>query len=94
MVGLTPRIRLLETGRNVYLQLYLILDDEFPQTDAQGLDAIRDRVYQEIVRDSRDIGVDVIFSSDAQWIERSVKAECARNRARLRSAVLFRCGRR
>lgn len=70
--GVTPRVRMLETGRNIYLQLYLILDEEFSETNIRSLDRLRERIYKKIVEDSPDIGVDIIFTYEARWVRRTI----------------------
>ena len=70
--GVTPRVRMLETGRNIYLQLYLILDEEFSETSTRSLDRLRERIHEKIVEDSPDIGVDIIFTHETRWVRRTI----------------------
>ena len=63
---------MLETGRNIYLQLYLILDEGFSEISVCSLDRLRERIYRKIVEDSPDIGVDIIFTYEARWVRRTI----------------------
>ena len=70
--GFIPQIRVLETGRTYYVQIYLIEDTTAEPRTVEHLDQIREAMYQTITDGSPDIGVDIIFTSEERWVRRSV----------------------
>jgi cation diffusion facilitator family transporter len=70
--GITPRLRLLETGRMYYLQIYLVLDSVTDLPGLEDMDRIRKRVYDSVMRDEPEVGLDVIFTTDLQWFRRTM----------------------
>jgi len=70
--GLTPRLRLLETGRMVYLQIYLVLESDSGPLTVEEMDRIREKVYASVLRDAPEVGLDVIFTADLQWFRRTM----------------------
>jgi cation diffusion facilitator family transporter len=72
--GLTPHLRLLETGRSYYVQLYLVLDPEYETESVADLDRIRGRLHRALVKEGEEIGLDVIFTRDPRWTRYSIPA--------------------
>ena len=70
--GMTPHIRMLETGRAFYVQLYLILDRDAPDLGLADLDRLRERIHASVTEGPQDIGLDVIYTRDPIWIERTI----------------------
>jgi len=70
--GLTPHIRLLETGRHTYVQLYITVDDGAPFKTIEDFDRLRTEIHAAVTRDDAAIGLDVIFTRDPGWIKRTV----------------------
>ena len=76
--GITPQIRLLQTGRVYYVQLYLIVDQATGPSELGELDAIRERLWKSVVGDSREIGLDVIFTTEPEWVRRTTPSGTTR----------------
>jgi cation diffusion facilitator family transporter len=70
--GFTPRLRLLETGRMFYLQVYLILDSGSEPPPPAEMDRIREKIYASVMRDGPEVGLDVIFTADLRWFRRTM----------------------
>ncbi len=70
--GFTPTLRILETGRTFYLQLYLIENPGTEPRTVEQLDEIRAAMYSKLTEGSSDIGVDIIFTREDRWVRRSV----------------------
>jgi cation diffusion facilitator family transporter len=69
--GISFRLRLLETGRWLYLQVYVILEPGRGATSVAELDRLRHRILAA-VSDVSELGIDVIFTTDEVWFSRSV----------------------
>ena len=76
--GVTPHLRVLETGRTYYLQVYLLVSDEAGLGGVEGLDRIRERVHRSVLRDDAEVGLDVIFTRDPVWWQRTSPTGSAR----------------
>jgi cation diffusion facilitator family transporter len=70
--GITPRLRLLETGRMVYLQVYLLVEPEDGPSTLEEMDRIREKVYASVMSDEPEVGLDVIFTTDLLWFRRTM----------------------
>jgi cation diffusion facilitator family transporter len=70
--GISPRLRLLETGRMFYLQVYLVLEPEAGPSSLEEMDGIREEVYASVMRDEPEVGLDVIFTTDLRWFRRTM----------------------
>ena len=70
--GVTAKLRMLETGRSFYLQVYLVLDDDAEIGTIEELDALREEIFQAVWDGSPDVGVDIIFTRDPRWVRMSV----------------------
>jgi cation diffusion facilitator family transporter len=68
---IAPRLRILETGRTFYVQVYLVLEAAHATTSLDELDRIRERVWESVTEGQPDIGVDVVFTLDPRWVNRS-----------------------
>lgn len=69
--GVTAKLRMLETGRSFYLQVYLVLDDDAEIGTIEELDALREKILQAIWDESPDVGVDIVFTRDKRWARMS-----------------------
>jgi cation diffusion facilitator family transporter len=76
--GITPHLRLLETGRTFYLQVYLLVAEGADPDGLEGLDRIRERVHRSVRRDDAEVGLDVIFTRDPVWWRRTTPTGSAR----------------
>jgi len=77
------RLRLAQFGRLAYVQLYVI----FSSAEAKGIDAaeqdqFRQQLYDMLIKDYANLTLDVIFTQDATWAERSVNAGIDSSRKR------------
>ena len=74
--GLTEhRLRLGRLGRQTYVQLYVIFTPEEAQgIDASEMDEFRQQLYDILSKDYANLVIDVIFTQDAVWAERSVNS--------------------
>jgi len=70
--GMTPRLRALQMGRMVYLQVYVLVDPQLPDPALGEIDQIREKIFTEMVRGASDIGLDIIFTRQPRWVGRSV----------------------
>jgi predicted Co/Zn/Cd cation transporter (cation efflux family) len=76
----TPHLRLLQTGRTYYVQIYLQIGPRSGLDSLKDLDRLRDRVYRSVLKDAPEVGLDVIFTRDPKWIHRTTPAGSARIR--------------
>jgi len=67
-----PHIRLLETGRFLYVQVYLVVDPDPGPVTISDLDAVRTEVTDALMAVRDNLGVDVVFTADAAWVRRTV----------------------
>lgn len=70
--GIAPRLRLLETGRMFYLQVYLVLDPEAGPSSLEEMDGIREKIFASVMRDDPEVGLDVVFTADLRWFRRTM----------------------
>jgi cation diffusion facilitator family transporter len=69
------RLRLGQLGRQAYLQLYVIFTpDEARGIDSAEMDEFRQQLYDLLVIDYTNLVLDVIFTQDVIWAERSVNS--------------------
>ncbi len=73
--GLTPHIRLLETGRHAYVQLYITLGEEAKFETIDDLDRLRSEIHNTVAQGDSTISLDVIFTRDPRWTARSLRAD-------------------
>lgn len=71
MPGVKPRLRLLETGRVYYLQVYLVVAPESGLNSLEEMDRLRERIESSVRRDGAIVGLDVIFTRDEHWARQS-----------------------
>ena len=74
----TQHLRLLQTGRTYYLQVYLRVGPLAGLDSLEDLDRLRERVCRSVRKDAPDVGLDVIFTRDPKWIHRATPAGSAR----------------
>jgi cation diffusion facilitator family transporter len=74
--GLTEhRLRLGQLGRQAYVQLYVIFTPEEARgIDSSEMDEFRQQLYDILKKDYANLVIDVIFTQDAVWAERSVNS--------------------
>jgi cation diffusion facilitator family transporter len=70
-VGLEPRLRLLETGRWLYVQVYVVVGPERRDITIDDLDRVRERICRSLSEERADIGIDVVFTTDESWFQRA-----------------------
>lgn len=70
--GLTPHIRLLETGRHAYAQVYIVVSDDAPYKTIEDLDGLRAEIHSTVAGDDNAIGADIVFTRDPAWVTRSI----------------------
>lgn len=75
-----PHLRLLQTGRAYYVQIYLQIGPLSGLDSLEDLDRLREQVCRSVLQDSPDIGLDVIFTRDAKWIRRTTPSGSVRIR--------------
>jgi cation diffusion facilitator family transporter len=69
------RLRLGQLGRQAYVQLYVIFTpEEALGIDASEMDEFRQQLYDILKKDYANLVIDVIFTQDAVWAERSVNS--------------------
>ena len=69
------RLRLGQLGRQAYLQLYVIFTpDEARGVDSAEMDEFRQQLYELLIVDYANLVLDVIFTQDVIWAERSVNS--------------------
>jgi len=61
----TPDLRMLETGRVVYLQVTIVVGPDSGLDRLEDLDAVRDRIHRSVLEDTLGVEVDVIFTRGA-----------------------------
>ena len=69
--GLDPKIRLLEQGRFIYLQIYLILGPDREDMSVRQTDEIRDRIARAIDDVPQMIGYDIVFTRERRWLDQT-----------------------
>ena len=69
--GLTPHLRLLETGRVYYLQIYLVVAPDSEVTGLEEMDRLRDRIERSVRKENAIVGLDVIFTRDEHWVRQT-----------------------
>jgi len=69
--GVTPHLRILETGRSYYLQVYLLVEPDADLGGIEGMDRIRERLHRSVLREGAEVGLDVIFTRDPVWWQRT-----------------------
>jgi predicted Co/Zn/Cd cation transporter (cation efflux family) len=73
--GVTPHLRLLETGRTFYLQLYLVAGPDAPLSSIEEMDRLRQRVLRSVRREGESVGLDVIFTRDPRWLRETTPTQ-------------------
>jgi predicted Co/Zn/Cd cation transporter (cation efflux family) len=69
------RLRLGQLGRQAYVQLYVIFTPEEARgIDSSEMDEFRQQLYDILKKDYANLVIDVIFTQDALWAERSVNS--------------------
>ena len=68
----TPRVRMLQAGRLVYVQVYLIVPPDVEIGGIGLLDEVRDRIYEVLAADLPNLTLDVVFTADGTWLQRSI----------------------
>ena len=63
-------LRVVQYGRHVYVLLYIVTGDT---PSVEQLDVAREEVYGGLREELHYFSVDIAFTTDAIWIERSVK---------------------
>ena len=73
----TPRVRMLQAGRVVYVQVYLIVPAHVEIGDVTLLDAVREQIDRALSSRFPDLTLDVVFTGDGKWLQRSVGGSVA-----------------
>jgi predicted Co/Zn/Cd cation transporter (cation efflux family) len=84
--GVTPHLRMLETGRTFYLQLYLVIDPASGPQRLADLDELRARIHRTVTKDTPEVGLDVIFTRQPRWAGAANPTGSDRNAATDRGA--------
>ena len=66
--GLDPKIRLIEQGRFIYLQIYLILGPDREEMSVRQSDEIRGRIARAIADVPQTVGYDIVFTRERRWL--------------------------
>lgn len=74
--GLDFKLRLLEQGRFIYLQIYVIVQSQRKGMSVKEADGLRERIAAVICELPQMIGYDVIFTTDARWLDQTAGAKC------------------
>jgi predicted Co/Zn/Cd cation transporter (cation efflux family) len=61
-------------GRVLYVQVYLLVNKSF-SCEIASQDQLREQIYKQLRRWQKDIAIDVVFTSEQEWIRRSVIPE-------------------
>ena len=72
--GLDLRLRLLEQGRFVYLQIYVIVHPQRGGMSVKEADGLRERIETAIRELPQMIGFDVMFTADTRWLDQTAGA--------------------
>jgi len=72
--GLDLNLRLLEQGRFVYLQIYLIVSPERKDMPVEEADGLRERIAGAIAELPQMVGYDIMFTADGRWLDRTAGA--------------------
>jgi cation diffusion facilitator family transporter len=75
--GLSSHIRMLEQGRFIYLQIYVVLSRDRGDLTVTEADGLRERIAAAIAELPQMIGFDVMFIGDPKWSEQTAGAESA-----------------
>jgi cation diffusion facilitator family transporter len=70
--GVTPHLRILETGRVYYLQLYLVVAPESELKTLEEMDRLRERLERSVRQENATVGLDVIFTRDEHWTRQTI----------------------
>ena len=62
-------LRILKTGRVLYLVIHILLDTGHPIGTVSELDAIREKIKAGLLTVDPDINIDVCFVGDKKWVE-------------------------
>lgn len=72
--GLDLKLRLLEQGRFVYLQIYVIVLPQREGLSVKEADGLRERIETAIRELPQMIGFDVMFTADTRWLDQTAGA--------------------
>lgn len=72
--GLDLKLRLLEQGRFVYLQIYVIVLPQREGMSVKEADGLRERIETAIRELPQMIGFDVMFTADTRWLDQTAGA--------------------
>lgn len=73
--GLDFKIRLLEQGRFIYLQIYLIVGPEREDMTIRQADEVRERIAGTVAEVPQMVGYDIMFTRDRSWLDRATGAD-------------------
>lgn len=69
--GLELKLRLLEEGRFIYLQIYVIVGDDRVDLTLEEIDLLRERIAQAIWGLPQMVGFDIMFTRDPRWLQQT-----------------------
>jgi cation diffusion facilitator family transporter len=69
--GLELQIRLLETGRFIYMQVYVLVGTDHPGLDLDQADRLRQRIASAVWRLPQTVGFDIIFTRQQRWLDQT-----------------------
>ena len=64
---LTAKMRFLETGRWLYVQVYVMVDEHGQAMTVEELDHWRQEISSAFAGERAELGLDIIFTRDEQW---------------------------
>lgn len=73
--GLDFTIRLLEQGRFIYLQIYLIVGPEREDMTIRQADEVRECIAGAVAEIPQMVGYDIMFTRDRSWLDRATGAD-------------------
>ncbi len=74
--GLDFKLRLLEQGRFVYLQISVIVLPQREGMSVKEADSLRERIAAVICELPQMIGFDVMFTADTRWLDQTAGIKC------------------
>ncbi len=69
--GLDLKLRLLEEGRFIYLQIYVIVSADRGTLSIEEADRLRERIAKAIWGLPQMVGFDIIFTSNPRWLDQT-----------------------
>jgi cation diffusion facilitator family transporter len=70
--GVVPRVRMLQAGRVVYVQVYLVVPANVEVGGVALLDEVRGEIFKALRSDFPTLSLDVVFTGDGVWLSRSI----------------------